>query len=50
MIAQPDLDKIAGHYAGILQVLGVDLDSEAILKESRWLYLAITGNLSSGCS
>ena len=30
MIAQPDVDKIAGHYTGILQELGADLDSEGM--------------------
>jgi hypothetical protein len=29
-MAQPDLDKIAEHYSGILKELGADLDSEGM--------------------
>src|SRR6187431_794005 len=29
-MTQPDLDKIAGHYAEILREIGADLDSEGI--------------------
>jgi GTP cyclohydrolase I len=29
-MAQPDLDKIAEHYAGILKELGADLGSEGM--------------------
>ena len=29
-VAQPDLDKIAEYYSGILKELGADLDSEGM--------------------
>src|SRR5664280_228619 len=34
-MAQPDLDKIAEHYSGILKELGADLDSEGMKEKPR---------------
>jgi GTP cyclohydrolase I len=34
-MAQPDLDKIAEHYSGILKELGADLDSKRTKEKPR---------------